>query len=33
MAFCPDNIWQGVGTVSEYGESLVDATLWPFWWD
>lgn len=33
LAFCPDNIWQGVGTVREYGDSLIDAPLWPFWWD
>jgi hypothetical protein len=32
-AFCPDNIQQGVGTIREYAESLVDETLWPFWWD
>lgn len=32
-AFCPDNVDQGVGSVSEYAESLVDAELWPFWWD
>ena len=32
-AFCPDNIQQGVGTIREYAESLVDAELWPFWWD
>lgn len=32
-AFCPDNITQGVGTISEYAESLLDAEVWPFWWD
>ncbi len=32
-AFCPDNIQQGVGTIREYAEALVDAELWPFWWD
>jgi predicted DNA-binding WGR domain protein len=32
-AFCPDNIQQGVGSVREYAESLVDAEVWPFWWD
>lgn len=33
LAFCPDNIWQGVGTIRDYRESLVDAPTWPFWWD
>jgi hypothetical protein len=32
-AFCPDNIQQGVGTIREYAESLVDAEVWSFWWD
>jgi predicted DNA-binding WGR domain protein len=32
-AFCPDNVQQGEGTIREYAESLVDAELWPFWWD
>ena len=32
-AFCPDNVQQGVGTIQEYAETLVDAELWPFWWD
>ena len=33
LAFCPDNIWQGVGTVREYLDELVKAPLWLFWWD
>jgi len=33
MAFCPDNIWQGVGSVREYAEDLVGAEQWAFWWD
>jgi hypothetical protein len=33
MAFCPDNIWQGVGTVREYAAGLVRADQWGFWWD
>jgi hypothetical protein len=32
-AFCPDNVDQGVGSIGEYAESLLDADLWPFWWD
>jgi hypothetical protein len=33
MAFCPDNIWQGVGTAGEYAKGLVRAEQWGFWWD
>ena len=33
LAFCPDNIFQGVGTVREYAPMLVDAHRWDFWWD
>ena len=33
FAFCPDDIWQGVGSISEYAESIVDANRWDFWWD
>lgn len=33
MAFCPDNVWQGVGTVREYADLLVGAKQWWFWWD
>lgn len=33
FAFCPDNVWQGVGSISEYAELLVDAPRWEFWWD
>lgn len=33
LAFCPDNIWQGVGTVAEYAPLLVGSRLWKFWWD
>ncbi len=32
-AFCPDNIDQGPGSIGEYAPDLVDAELWPFWWD
>ena len=32
-AFCPDNIDQGVGSIREYAESLVNESVWPFWWD
>ncbi len=33
LAFCPDNIFQGVGTIQEYAPMLVDAHRWDFWWD
>jgi hypothetical protein len=33
FAFCPDNIWQGVGSISEYAPMLVGADRWDFWWD
>ena len=33
FAFCPDNIWQGPGTISAYAEGLVNARTWHFWWD
>ena len=33
LAICPDNIWQGVGSVKEYAAELVGARTWPFWWD
>jgi hypothetical protein len=33
LAFCPDNIWQGVGTLEEYAKGLVGADHWSFWWD
>ena len=32
-AFCPDNIDQGVGSIAEYADSLVNESMWPFWWD
>ena len=33
FAFCPDNIWQGAGTLATYAEQLAGATFWTFWWD
>jgi hypothetical protein len=33
LAFCPDNIWQGVGTIRKYADLLVNAPRWDFWWD
>jgi len=33
FAFCMDNIYQGVGSISEYARELTGATRWSFWWD
>ena len=33
FSFCPDNIWQGVGSIREYAPMLVGADRWDFWWD
>ncbi|MER7949245.1 DUF4253 domain-containing protein [Streptomyces sp. NPDC096079] len=35
LAFCPDNITQGIyGTLGEYAEkALLDTPVWTFWWD
>ena len=33
FALCPDNIWQGVGTLVAYAESLQQSRIWTFWWD
>ncbi|MGW6978996.1 DUF4253 domain-containing protein [Streptomyces sp. NPDC054932] len=34
FAFCPDNIWQGSGSVRAYAdEAVVGSNHWGFWWD
>ncbi|MFF0296745.1 DUF4253 domain-containing protein [Kitasatospora sp. NPDC004614] len=33
LAFCPDNIFQGVGTIADYAPGLVNADQWSFWRD
>ncbi|WP_430780252.1 DUF4253 domain-containing protein [Actinoplanes sp. G11-F43] len=33
LAFCPDNVWQGCGSLDDYAESLVGTPTWSFWWD
>ncbi|MFI8498164.1 DUF4253 domain-containing protein [Streptomyces sp. NPDC085524] len=34
FAFCPDNVWQGSGTVRDYAEeALTGNDHWSFWWD
>jgi hypothetical protein len=32
-AFCPDLVFQGTGSLTEYAEQLVGAHQWSFWWD
>jgi hypothetical protein len=33
LAFCPDNIWQGTGSLEDYAKGLINAEHWSFWWD
>jgi hypothetical protein len=33
FAFCPDNVWQGSGTIGSYAEGLAGNRVWRFWWD
>ena len=33
LAFCSDNIFQGVGSIAEYAPLLVREHRWDFWWD
>jgi hypothetical protein len=33
FAFCPDNIWQGAGSLTAYAEEILGAHSWNFWWD
>lgn len=33
FAFCPDNIYQGVGSIKKYASGLVNSHRWDFWWD
>jgi hypothetical protein len=33
FAFCPDNIYQGAGSISRYAAALPGAAIWSFWWD
>lgn len=33
-AFCPDNVWQGAGSIEEYAaEAVLGQDEWWFWWD
>lgn len=33
FAFCPDNVWQEVGTIEAYARLLLGSRTWRFWWD
>lgn len=33
FAFCPDNIYQGAGSISRYAAALPGGAIWSFWWD
>lgn len=33
FAMCPDNIYQGAGSIEMYASALVDQSSWMFWWD
>ncbi|CAM5546101.1 DUF4253 domain-containing protein [Streptomyces avidinii] len=34
FAFCPDNIWQGSGSIRAYADEAVTGSgHWGFWWD
>jgi hypothetical protein len=33
LAFCSDNIYQGVGSIRDYAPMLVGQHRWDFWWD
>jgi hypothetical protein len=32
MAFCPELVYQGMGTLGALAHSLLDAPVWCFWW-
>ncbi|WP_442598590.1 DUF4253 domain-containing protein [Neobacillus sp. D3-1R] len=33
FGFCPDIVYQGVGTVKELAGTLIHSRVWFFWWD
>ncbi|MEU9300300.1 DUF4253 domain-containing protein [Streptomyces sp. NPDC048269] len=34
FAFCPDNVWQGSGSIRAYAdEAVAGSSHWGFWWD
>jgi hypothetical protein len=33
FACCPDNVYQGAGSIREYAAELPGSARWAFWWD
>lgn len=33
FAYCPDIVWQGVGTIGSLAATQARSSLWYFWWD
>lgn len=33
VAFCPDSLWQGAGSIEAMAADLVGQQWWSFWWD
>jgi hypothetical protein len=33
LAFCPDNVEQGPGSLRAYAETIRGCNNWSFWWD
>ncbi|MGW2253284.1 DUF4253 domain-containing protein [Kitasatospora sp. NPDC001660] len=33
VAFCPDQVFQGTGSLTAYADLLVGSYDWMFWWD
>ncbi|MFE9407084.1 DUF4253 domain-containing protein [Streptomyces sp. NPDC006530] len=32
VAFCPDNVFRGTESLTDYAEELVEEKCWSFWW-
>jgi len=33
FAFCSDSVYQGVRSISQLSDDLIDGPIWSFWWD
>ena len=33
FALCPDNIYQGAGSIRRYAAGLPGTAIWSFWWN
>jgi hypothetical protein len=33
LAFCPDNVRQGSGSLAAYAQEIRGRQSWSFWWD